>query len=67
MKRIIQTAVIALVCLVTFQVSVFADNDKPISVTQLPATAQQTIKNTSPTRKSPSQSKRPEYSKRATT
>ena len=44
MKRIIQTAVIALVCLVTFQVSVFADNDKPISVTQLPATAQQTIK-----------------------
>lgn len=44
MKRIIQTAVIALVCLVTFQVSVHADNNKPISMTQLPSTAQQTIK-----------------------
>lgn len=44
MKRIIQTAVIALVCLVAFQVSAVADNDKPINVTQLPTTAQQTIK-----------------------
>lgn len=44
MKRIIQTAVVALVCLVAFQVSAVADNDKPINVTQLPATAQQTIK-----------------------
>ena len=44
MKRIIQTALVALVCLVTFQVSVYADNDKPINVTQLPATAQQIIK-----------------------
>ncbi len=44
MKRIIQTALVALVCLVTFQVSAFADNDKPISMSQLPATAQQIIK-----------------------
>ena len=44
MKRIIQTAMVALVCLVTFQVSAFADNDKPITVSQLPATAQQVIK-----------------------
>ena len=35
---------VALVCLVTFQVSAFADNDKPISMSQLPATAQQIIK-----------------------
>ena len=44
MKRIIQTALVALVCLVTFQVSAVADNDKPVSMTQLPATAQQLIK-----------------------
>lgn len=44
MKRIIQTVVVALVCLVAFQVNASADNDKPISVTQLPATAQQIIK-----------------------
>ena len=44
MKRIIQTALVALVCLVTFQVSAFADNDKPISMSQLPATAQKIIK-----------------------
>lgn len=44
MKRIIQTAVVALICLVTFQVNVMAGNDKPIDVTQLPTTAQQTIK-----------------------
>ncbi len=44
MKRIIQTAVVALVCLVAFQVNAMADNDKPINITQLPATAQQIIK-----------------------
>lgn len=44
MKRIIQTALVALVCLVTFQVSAVADNDKPVSMTQLPTTAQQLIK-----------------------
>ena len=44
MKRIIQTAVVALVCLVAFQVNVLADNDKPVNITQLPATAQQIIK-----------------------
>lgn len=44
MKRIIQATVVALVCLVTFQVSAVAGNDKPISVTQLPATAQQVLK-----------------------
>ena len=44
MKRIIQSAVVALVCLVAFSASALADNDKPISVNQLPATAQQTIK-----------------------
>ncbi len=44
MKRIIQTAVVALVCLVAFQVNAMADNDKPINLTQLPATAQQIIK-----------------------
>ena len=43
MKRIIQSAVVALVCLVAFSASALADNDKPISVNQLPATAQQTI------------------------
>lgn len=44
MKRIIQSAVVALVCLVAFSVSALADNDKPINVNQLPATAQQIIK-----------------------
>lgn len=44
MKRIIQTALVTLVCLVTFQVSAVADNDKPVSMTQLPTTAQQLIK-----------------------
>lgn len=44
MKRIIQSAVVALVCLVAFSASALADNDKPINVNQLPATAQQIIK-----------------------
>ena len=44
MKRIIQSAVVALVCLVAFSVSALADNDKPVNVNQLPATAQQTLK-----------------------
>ena len=44
MKRIIITSVMALVCLVTFQVSAYADNDKPVNVTQLPVAAQQMIK-----------------------
>ena len=44
MKRIIQTAVAALICLATFQVNVMADNDKPISMSQLPAAAQQIVK-----------------------
>ena len=44
MKRIIRTTVAALVCLVAFQTAAIADNDKPISISQLPATAQQVIK-----------------------
>ncbi len=44
MKRIIKTTVAALVCLVAFQTAAIADNDKPISISQLPATAQQVIK-----------------------
>lgn len=44
MKRIIQTAVVALVCIVSFSATAMADNDKPISVSQLPVAAQQMIK-----------------------
>ena len=44
MKRIIKTTVAALVCLVAFQTAAIADNDKPISISQLPTTAQQVIK-----------------------
>lgn len=44
MKRIIQTSIVALICLITFQIQAFADNDKPIGVNQLPAAAQQMIK-----------------------
>ncbi len=44
MKRFFQAALVAIVCLVTFQVSASADNDKPISMSQLPAAAQQVIK-----------------------
>ncbi len=44
MKTIIQKTIMALICLVAFQAPVLADNDKPISVDQLPTTAQQTLK-----------------------
>ena len=44
MKTIIKKTLMALVCLVTFQQAAMADNDKPINVNQLPATAQQVIK-----------------------
>ncbi len=44
MKRLIQTSVLAIVCLVAFHVAAIAGNDKPISVAQLPVTAQQVIK-----------------------
>lgn len=44
MKRIIQTCVVALICMIAFQVKVLADNDKPITVSQLPVTSQQIIK-----------------------
>ncbi len=44
MKTIIKKTIMALICLVAFQAPVLADNDKPISVDQLPTTAQQTLK-----------------------
>lgn len=44
MKRLIQTSVLAIVCLVAFHVAAVAGNDKPISVAQLPVAAQQVIK-----------------------
>lgn len=44
MKRIIQSAVLALVCIVAFSANAMADNDKPINVSQLPTTAQQMLK-----------------------
>ncbi len=44
MKTLIQKTIMALICLVAFQTTVLADNDKPINVSQLPATAQQTLK-----------------------
>lgn len=44
MKKFIQKAIMAIVCLVAFQTPAMADNDKPITVNQLPATAQQVIK-----------------------
>lgn len=44
MKRIIQTCVVALVCMIAFQVKAVADNYKPIAVSQLPAVSQQVIK-----------------------
>lgn len=45
MKAIIKKSIMAIICLITFQVQASADNDKPISVNQLPQTAQQTLKN----------------------
>lgn len=44
MKTIIKKTLMALVCLVAFQTAAMADNDKPVNVNQLPATAQQVIK-----------------------
>lgn len=44
MKRIIQTCVVAVICILAFQVKALADNDKPITVNQLPAVSQQIIK-----------------------
>lgn len=44
MKRIIQTCVVAVICILAFQVKALADNDKPIAVSQLPAVSQQIIK-----------------------
>ena len=44
MKAIIKKTIMALVCLVAFQQTAMADNDKPITVNQLPAAAQQVIK-----------------------
>lgn len=67
MKRIIQTAVVALVCLVAFQLNAVADNDKPINVTQLPATAQQVLKKYFPSKKWHWQSRRQACSTRLTT
>lgn len=43
MKTFIKKSIMALICLVAFQTTAMADNDKPISVAQLPATAQQVI------------------------
>lgn len=44
MKTFIKKSIIALICLIGLQTQVMADNDKPINITQLPATAQQIIK-----------------------
>lgn len=44
MKTFIKKSIMAIVCLVAFQTTAMADNDKPINVNQLPATAQQVIK-----------------------
>ncbi len=43
MKTIIKKTIMALICIVAFQTPVMADNDKPINVSQLPTTAQQTL------------------------
>ncbi len=43
MKTIIKKTITAIICLLAFQAPVHADNDKPINVSQLPTTAQQTI------------------------
>ena len=40
MKKYYQIALVALVCLFSFQVTACADNDKPIDFTQLPSAAQ---------------------------
>ncbi len=43
MKTIITKTIMALTCLVAFQTQVLADTEKPINVSQLPTTAQQTL------------------------
>lgn len=43
MRSIISKAIIALVCMFAFQVQCLADNDKPITISQLPAKAQTLI------------------------
>lgn len=44
MKAIIKKIIMATICLIAFQTQAAADNDRPISIDQLPTTAQQTIK-----------------------
>ena len=44
MKKTIKRLVLSLVCLLTVSATALADNDKPVSVNQLPKTAQQVIK-----------------------
>ncbi len=44
MKKFIKKAIMAIVCLVAFQTQAMADTDRPITVNQLPATAQQVIR-----------------------
>lgn len=51
MKKYYQIALVALVCLFSFQVTACADNDKLIDFNQLPATAQQLVKKYFPTQK----------------
>ncbi len=43
LKTILKKTLVVLICLVAFQTQVWADNDKPISVSQLPTTAQQIL------------------------
>lgn len=44
MKTRMKNWMIALVCVFTVSTAAYADNDKPIAVSQLPAAAQQTLK-----------------------
>ncbi len=44
MKTMIKRTFVVLACALTFQACAFADNDKPITIEQLPTVAQQTIK-----------------------
>lgn len=44
MKKNMKRWMMALVCLLSLQTAALADNDYPITVNQLPATAQQTLK-----------------------
>lgn len=51
MKTAIRTTLLSLACLFSTQVSATAGDDKPISVSQLPAAAQQLMKKHFPNRK----------------